>query len=255
MKTIILAGGLGTRLEEETTKKPKPMVEIGGKPMLWHIMNIYSSHGFNEFVVACGYKGELIKEYFAHFVLRNSDLSINLQNGAHEIVSRNTPDWHIELVDTGNDTMTAGRIARLKNTIGPHRFMVTYGDGLSDVDIRKLVAFHESHGKLATLTAVRPPARFGGLELNEDQIIEFSEKPQAEEGWINGGFLVFEPEAFKYIVGDEMPLERAPLEKLAADGELMAFRHTGFWQPMDTLREKRILEDLWNSGAAPWHTA
>lgn len=254
MKTIILAGGLGTRLEEETTKKPKPMVEIGGKPMLWHIMNIYSNHGFNDFIVACGYKGEMIKEYFAHFFLRNSDWSINLRNGEHDIVNRNTPDWHIELVDTGYNTMTGGRIARLKDKIGQNRFMVTYGDGLSDVDIRKLVAFHESHGKLATLTAVRPPARFGGLALNEDQIVEFSEKPQAEEGWINGGFLVFEPGAFEYIAGDDMPLERAPLENLAADGELMAFRHTGFWQPMDTLREKRILEDLWNSGKAPWCT-
>ncbi len=252
MKTIILAGGLGTRLEEETTKKPKPMVEIGGKPLLWHIMNIYSGHGFNEFVIACGYKGELIKEYFAHFVLRNSDWSINLRDGAREMVSRNTPDWNIELVDTGYNTMTGGRIARLKKKIGKNRFMVTYGDGLGDVNIRELVSFHKSHGKLATLTAVRPPARFGGLLLDEDRIVEFSEKPQTGEGWINGGFFVFEPEAVDYMVGDDMPLERAPLENLAADGQLMAFRHSGFWQPMDTLREKRILENLWNGGKAPW---
>ena len=255
MKTIILAGGFGTRLEEETTKKPKPMVEIGGKPLLWHIMNIYSDHGFNEFVIACGYKGELIKEYFAHFVLRNSDWSINLRDGTREMVSRNTPDWNVELVDTGYNTMTGGRIARLKEKIGKNRFMVTYGDGLGDVNISKLVAFHEAHGKLATLTAVRPPARFGGLSLDEDRIVEFSEKPQIGEGWINGGFFVFEPEVFDYIVSDEMPLERAPLENLASDGQLMAFRHFGFWQPMDTLREKRVLENLWNSGKAPWCTA
>lgn len=252
MKTIILAGGFGTRLEEETSNKPKPMVEIGGKPILWHIMNIYSRYGFNEFVIACGYKGEYIKEYFAHFVLRNSDWSIKLRNGARQLVSSDTPDWNIELVDTGYNTMTGGRISRLKDKIGTNRFMVTYGDGLGNVDIDKLVAFHESHGKLATLTAVRPPARFGGLTLDNHRIIEFSEKPQTQEGWINGGFLVFEPQAFDYIVGDDMPLERAPLENLAADGELMAYRHSGFWQPMDTLREKRILEDLWNSGKAPW---
>jgi len=252
MKTIILAGGLGTRLEEETTKKPKPMVEIGGRPMLWHIMSIYSAHGFKEFVIACGYKGEVIKEYFANFCLRHSDWCIDLSDGSHEIVNRFTPDWKIELVDTGMDTMTGGRIARLREQVGAQRFMVTYGDGLGDVDIGELVAFHEAHGKLATLTAVRPPARFGGLTLDGDQIVEFSEKPQTHEGWINGGFFVFEPQVLDYMEGDDVPLERTPLENLAADGELMAFRHNGFWQPMDTLREKRLLEDLWHSGRAPW---
>ena len=188
MKTIILAGGLGTRLEEETTKKPKPMVEIGGKPILWHIMSVYSAHGFNDFVVACGYKGEMIKEYFANFFLRNNDWNISLRDGSHEIVNHSTPDWNIELIDTGLNTMTGGRIGRLKEHIGSQRFMVTYGDGLSDVNISELVAFHEAHGKLATLTAVHPPARFGGVALNGDQITEFSEKPQTDEGWINGGF-------------------------------------------------------------------
>lgn len=254
MKTIILAGGLGTRLEEETTKKPKPMVEIGGKPMLWHIMNIYSAHGYDDFIIACGYRGEEIKEYFANFLIRNSDWSINLHDGSHQIVSRYTPDWRVELVDTGLNTMTGGRIERLKEYIGDQRFMVTYGDGLSNVNISELVSFHESHGKLATVTAVRPPARFGGISLGGDQVIEFSEKPQINEGWINGGFLVFEAGVFDYLEGDGVPLERAPLEKLAEAGELMAFRHTGFWQPMDTLREKRVLDDLWNSGNPPWYS-
>lgn len=252
MKTIILAGGLGTRLEEETTKKPKPMVEIGGKPILWHIMSVYSAHGFNDFVVACGYKGEMIKEYFANFFLRNNDWNISLRDGSHEIVNHSTPDWNIELIDTGLNTMTGGRIGRLKEQIGSQRFMVTYGDGLCDVNISELVAFHEAHGKLATLTAVHPPARFGGVALNGDQIAEFSEKPQTDEGWINGGFLVCEAGVFDYLEGDDVPFERAPLENLAAAGELMAFRHTGFWQPMDTIREKRILEELWSSGKAPW---
>lgn len=201
MKTVLLAGGFGSRLEEETTKKPKPMVEIGGKPMLWHIMNSYAAFGYKKFVVACGYKGELIKEYFANFYLRNNDWSIDLHSGAHEIMNRSTPDWSVELVDTGLKTMTGGRIRKLKDVIGKQRFMVTYGDGLSDVDIGKLVEFHESHGKLATVTIVRPSARFGSVEMDGFQITEFLEKPQTEQGWINGGFFVFEPEVFELYVG------------------------------------------------------
>ena len=251
MKTVILAGGAGTRLEEETTLKPKPMVEIGGKPILWHIMSLYARHGFKEFVVACGYKGEVVKEYFSNFFFRNSDWKINLKDGSRVVFNRGTPDWDIELVDTGLETMTGGRLLRLKERLESERFMMTYGDGLADVDIESLADFHESHGKLATVTAVRPPARFGGLELDGDRVGQFSEKPQAREGWINGGFFVLEPGAFDYIQAD-VPFELAPLERLAAAGELMAYRHAGFWQPMDTLREKRLLEVLWQSGNAPW---
>jgi glucose-1-phosphate cytidylyltransferase len=228
------------------------MVEIGGRPMLWHIMNIYASQGYKDFLVACGYKGEMIKEYFQNYYVRSNDYFVDLSNGSLNVVRTNGLDWCIGVVDTGLDTMTGGRILRLRKWLGEETFMVTYGDGVGNVDIRSLVAFHRSHGKLATVTGVRPPARFGGLVLSGDAVSEFSEKLQTGEGWINGGFFVFEPGVFDYLSDDQTVLERAPLEGLAADGQLMAFRHEGFWQPMDTLREKQILESLWASGDAPW---
>jgi glucose-1-phosphate cytidylyltransferase len=252
MKVVILAGGLGTRLAEETSVRPKPMVEIGGKPILWHIMNIYASHGFKDFLVACGYKGEVIKEYFHNFLIHNSDLVINLKDGSYEVVSSTAPDWQVGLIDTGSATLTGGRILRLRARVNDETFMATYGDGLADLDIQSLVAFHRAHGRLATVTAVSPTARFGGLEVEGDAVIRFSEKPQTGEGWINGGFFVLEPAVFDYIEGDEVALEREPLERLAADGQLMAFRHAGFWHPMDTLRDKQFLESLWATGKAPW---
>jgi len=252
MKVVILAGGMGSRLAEETALRPKPMVEIGGKPILWHIMNIYAQHGFNDFVVACGYKAEMIKEYFRNFYFHNADLVINLRDGSHMVRNPNSPDWRLAVVDTGVLTMTGGRLLRLKEWLANETFMVTYGDGVGDVDLTALLTFHRRHGKAATVTAVRPPARFGGLVFEGDRVREFSEKPQAAEGWINGGFFVFEPGVFRYLSDDQTILERAPLEQLASDGQLMAFRHAGFWQPMDTLREKQLLESLWASGQAPW---
>jgi len=253
MKTVILAGGLGTRLAEETQVKPKPMIEIGGKPMLWHLMNIYSAHGFAEFIVALGYKGESIKEYFLNFYALNNDVTVDLSRGDTTVHERGLPAWKVHLVDTGLHTETGGRIRRLRDWIGNETFMLTYGDGVANVNIRDLVAFHKSHGKLATVSAVRPPARFGGLRLNGGgQIVEFTEKPQLGEGWINGGFFVLEPGASEFIAGDETVWERDPLEALARKGELMAYYHDGFWQPMDTLREKMLLEKLWSSGCAPW---
>ena len=254
MKVIILAGGRGTRLAEETGTRPKPMVEIGGKPMIWHIMSIYASHGFNEFLVACGYKGELIKEYFRNVFVHSTDFIIDLRDGALTVLNGSPIDWKIGLVDTGLDTMTGGRIRRLKKWIGEETFMATYGDGLGSIDVRALMEFHRKHGKLATVTAVRPPARFGGLLLDKDAVCDFAEKPQTGEGWINGGFFVFEPRLFDYLADDDTSLERDPLERLAAEGELMAFRHEGFWQPMDTIREKDLLESLWATGKAPWKT-
>jgi glucose-1-phosphate cytidylyltransferase len=252
MKAVILAGGLGTRLAEETSVRPKPMVEIGGKPMLWHIMNIFAAGGVKEFCVACGYKGEQIKEYFGNFHLHHADLSVDMRNGSVDLHNNTAPDWLVHLVDTGMDTMTGGRIKRLAHVIGDDTFMMTYGDGVADIDVRALIEFHKSHGKLATLTAVRPPSRFGGLEFAGDQVVNFIEKPQLGEGWINGGFMVLEPEVFDFIAGDQIIFEREPLERLCRDGQLMAFRHEGFWQPMDTLREKQLLEELWRSGNAPW---
>jgi glucose-1-phosphate cytidylyltransferase len=252
MKTVILAGGRGTRLAEETSARPKPMVEIGGKPILWHIMQLYADHGFKEFLVACGYKGEMIKEYFRNVYLHNSDYVIDLRDGALNVVNGAGIDWRVGVIDTGLDTQTGGRVRRLRSWVGDATFMVTYGDGIGNVDIHALVEFHRSHGRLATVTAVRPPARFGALVLSGDQVVEFTEKPQVGEGWINGGFFVFEPRVLDYLDGDECILEREPLERLADERQLMAFGHEGFWQPMDTVREKELLESLWQSGNAPW---
>ena len=255
VKVVILCGGLGTRLAEETQVRPKPMVEIGGRPILWHIMKIYERHKLNNFVLALGYKGELIKDYFLNYHARQSDLTVHLKTGGVEYTNRSSEDWHLSLVDTGAASMTGGRLLRLK----PHlkscgTFMLTYGDGVSDIDISKLLAFHRSHGRLATVTAVRPPARFGNLQLADDCVARFEEKPQTGEGWINGGFFVFEPEVFDYIDGDVTILEKAPLERLASGGQLMAYKHMGYWQSMDTLRDKQALEELWNKGEAPWRT-
>jgi glucose-1-phosphate cytidylyltransferase len=251
--TIILAGGKGTRLAEETSMRPKPMVEIGGKPMLWHIMSLYGHYGMKDFLIACGYKAEMIKEYFDRMYVHSADYFVDLRDGSRQIINPGTVDWRVGLIDTGLDTMTGGRILRLKPWIGSETFLVTYGDGLGNVDIQRLLAFHRAHGKLATVTAVRPPSRFGGLVIDGDTVAEFSEKPQTGEGWINGGFFVFEPGVLDFIpASDDAILEREPLERLAAAGELRAFRHEGFWQPVDTLREKQLLESLWAGGQAPW---
>jgi glucose-1-phosphate cytidylyltransferase len=255
MKVIILAGGLGTRLAEETSARPKPMVEIGGKPILWHIMQLYASHGFKDFLIACGYKGEMIKEYFHNFRIHNSDLFLNLKDGSCKVANSIVPDWQVGLIDTGLNTLTGGRIRRLQNLVGSDTFLVTYGDGLADLDLKALLKFHRGHGKLATVTAVSPIARFGSLELNGDRVTKFAEKPQTGQGWINGGFFVFEPKVLDYIAGDQTTLEGEPLERLADDDELMAYRHSGFWHPMDTLRDKQLLESLWASGKAPWKAA
>ena len=252
MKVAILAGGMGTRLAEETEIKPKPMVEIGGKPILWHIMMHYSQYGHREFSIALGYKGEYIKKYMVDYCSINSDISVNLRNG---VVSRHNSvdqDWHVDLIDTGLRTMTGGRIKRLQPFIGNGTFMLTWGDGVSDVNLDELLAFHRSHGRLATVTAVRPPARYGHLVFEGDRVREFSEKPQAAEGWINGAFFVLEPGIFDYIEGDATQWELEPMQRLAADGQLMAYRHSSFWQCMDTMRDKHVLETLWSSGNPPW---
>jgi glucose-1-phosphate cytidylyltransferase len=252
MKVLILAGGLGTRLAEETSTIPKPMVEIGGKPMLWHIMKIFAAGGVEEFCIACGYKSEVIKEYFYNFHLHHSDLQIDMKSDKINYRNKKSPGWLIDLVDTGISTMTGGRIKRLQPLLGDKTFMMTYGDGVADIDVSKVIEFHKAHGKLATITAVRPPARFGSLEFEGDKVISFREKPQVGEGWINGGFMVLEPQVFDYIEGDDTVFEASPLEKLSRDKQLMAYRHEGFWQPMDTFREKQLIENLWLSGNAPW---
>lgn len=253
MKTVILAGGLGTRLAEETGLRPKPMVEVGGRPMLWHIMHLYAHHGFQEFAVALGYKGEVVKDYFLRFHALSSDLTVDLATGGVKIHGGVPESWRVHLMDTGPQTQTGGRVKRLVPLLkGEDTFLLTYGDGLANVDIKALVAFHKAHGKLATVTAVRPPARFGGLALEGERVARFAEKPQAGEGWINGGFFVLDRRVLDYIEGDDTLWEREPLERLAAEGQLMAYRHEGFWQPMDTLRERNLLEELWQSGKAPW---
>ncbi len=252
MKVVLLAGGFGTRLSEETEQLPKPMVEIGGKPMLWHIMSIYAHYGLSDFIVACGYKGEVIKEYFHNFRIHSNDYKIDLRDGTCELLNSNSVEWRVSMIDTGLETMTGGRLLRLRSLLEGERFMMTYGDGLGNVNIRELIEFHDSHGRLATVTAVHPPARFGALNLDGDAVKQFSEKPQTKEGWINGGYFIFEPGVFDYISDDSTILEHDPMERLAADDQLLAFRHRGFWQPMDTLREKRSLESLWHSGKAPW---
>jgi glucose-1-phosphate cytidylyltransferase len=254
MKVVVLAGGLGSRLAEETVARPKPMVEIGGHPILWHILRGYGTFGFREFVIACGFKSEVIKEYFHLYALRSNDCIVNLRDGTIRPIASCTPDWEVALVDTGLGTMTGGRLARVRHLLGNATFMATYGDGVGNVDIAALLAFHRRHGRLATVTAVRPPSRFGGLTLDGDHVSDFSEKPQTGEGWINGGFFVFEPEVLEYITDDTTVLERDPLERLTRDGELMAYRHDGFWQPMDTVRDRQLLESLWASGCAPWKT-
>jgi glucose-1-phosphate cytidylyltransferase len=252
MKVAILAGGVGSRLMEETVLRPKPMVEIGGKPILWHIMKHYAHYGYDEFVVALGYRGEYIKRWFADYAALSSDLTVNLRSGIVTSAGVRDEGWTVQLVDTGQATGTGGRIARLRNVIGDERFLLTWGDGVSTVDIDRLVAFHAAHGKQCTLTAVRPPTRFGHLELDGDQITEFSEKPQIGEGWINGAFFVCEPAVFDTVSSDDAMFEREPLQRLAKDGQLMAYRHHGFWQCMDTLRDRNYLEQLWASGDAPW---
>lgn len=251
MKVVILAGGLGTRLREVTAVKPKPMVDIGGWPMLWHIMNTYAAYGYKEFVVAVGYKGEVIKDYFLNYYHRRNSLSIWLEDGRVDVHDQGREDWVVHVVDTGLHTQTGGRIKRLTGWLGNETFMLTYGDGVGDINVRDLVAFHRRHGKLATVTAVRPPGRFGALDLNGDSVARFAEKPQTRGGWINGGFFVLEPGVIDYIGGDEAIWEREPLERLAQEGQLEAYRHGGFWHCMDTLRDVRLLESLWED-QAPW---
>jgi glucose-1-phosphate cytidylyltransferase len=254
MKVVILAGGLGTRLSEETVLKPKPMVEIGGRPVLWHIMKHYSMHGFNEFAVALGYKGEMIKRYFLDYYPLYGDLTVDLSSGRVAANNNECEPWRLDLVDTGTESMTGGRVRRLRDTIGDEPFMLTYGDGVTNVDVGSLLEFHKSHGKIATVTAVRPPSRFGGIVFDGDMVTAFTEKPQIGEGWINGGFMVFEPSVFDYITDDSTVLEKDVLETLAREGQLAAYRHEGFWQCMDTIRDVQMLQGLWDSGSAEWKT-
>ncbi|MEE4382490.1 MAG: glucose-1-phosphate cytidylyltransferase [Pseudomonadales bacterium] len=254
MKVAILAGGAGTRLAEETSVRPKPMVEIGGKPILWHIMKHYSHHGFDEFVIALGYLGDYIRRWMADYAMLGTNMTVRTGTGEvirHEVEAA---DWTVDLVDTGAATLTGGRVKRLGPWLGNETFMLTWGDGVSNVDLGALLAFHRSHGRLATVTAVRPPARYGYMEFEGHRVSRFTEKPQTAEGWINGAFFVLEPEVLDYIDGDDVMFEHAPMERLAADGQLMAYKHDAFWQCMDTLREKQILQRLWDSGCAPWKT-
>ncbi len=253
MKTVVLCGGLGTRLAEETLVRPKPMVEVGPRPILWHIMKLYGHHGFKDFVLALGYKSEFIKQYFLNYHLLNSNISVKLSGGEPRIHSPSLPDWQVDLIDTGERTQTGGRLRRLKSFLeGEDTFLLTYGDGVADVDLTALVAFHRKHGKLATVTAVRPSARFGGVHMDDDRVTSFDEKPQIGEGWINGGFFVLSRKVFDYIEGDDTILERGPMEALVRDGQLMSYKHSGFWQCMDTRREKELLDRMWEEGRAPW---
>lgn len=253
MKAVILAGGLGTRLSEETSLKPKPMVEIGGMPILWHIMKSYSAHGVNDFIICCGYKGYVIKEYFANYFLHQSDVTFDMRSNSMEVHHKRAEPWTVTLVDTGEDSMTGGRLGRVRKYIeNDEMFCFTYGDGVGDIDITASIDFHKKHGKAATLTATFPPGRFGALDIKSGQVMNFKEKPKGDGAMINGGFFVLGPKVLGYLGGDDTVWEQQPLQNLAADGELMAFEHQGFWQPMDTLRDKHLLEELWASGNAPW---
>ena len=253
MKAVILAGGLGTRISEETDLKPKPMIEIGGKPILWHIMKIYSTHGVNDFIICCGYKGYLIKEYFANYFLHMSDVTFNMRDNAMEVHDKRAEPWNVTLVDTGEFSMTGGRLRRVAPYVqGDESFCFTYGDGVGDVDIQAALDFHKQHGKAATLTATYPPGRFGALDIHQGQVLNFKEKPKGDGAMINGGFFVLTPKVFDYLKDDSTVWEQDPLRNLAEDRELMAYEHHGFWQPMDTLRDKHLLEELWQSGSAPW---
>jgi glucose-1-phosphate cytidylyltransferase len=252
MKAIILAGGLGTRISEETLLRPKPMVEIGGKPILWHIMKIYSAHGINEFIICLGFKGYMIKEYFANYFLHTSDVTFDIAENTMSVHRKHADPWRVTLVDTGDGTATGGRLRRVQSYVGDAPFCFTYGDGLSDVNIKRLIAFHAEQGTLASVTAVQPPGRFGALDMKRNRITGYREKPHGEGGWVNGGFFVLSPRVIDYIDSDDSVWERGPIERLAADGQLSAFRHTGFWQPMDTLRDRNLLEELWASAKAPW---
>lgn len=254
MKVVILAGGLGTRLSEETNLRPKPMVDIGDKPILWHIMKIYSAHGYNDFVICLGYKGYCIKEYFVNYFLHQSDVTVNIATNSIETHSSHTEPWKITLVDTGKETMTGGRLKRIQKYIGNEPFLLTYGDGVGDVNISELVAFHKSHGKMLTVTAVQPSGRFGTLNISdESEVISFLEKPKGDGAWINGGFFVCQPEVFKYVGSDTTSFEREPMEAIAAHAGMVAYKHNGYWQPMDTLRDKFELEREWATGKAPWN--
>ena len=252
MKVVILAGGLGTRLTEETDIKPKPMVHIGGRPILWHIMKMYSSYGLNEFVICTGYKGYVIKEFFANYFLHMTDVTFDIWRGEMEVHSIKAEPWKVSVIDTGEDTQTGGRLKRVAQYVGNEPFCMTYGDGLSNVDIRKLLEFHRAHGKLATVTATRPPGRFGSLGISGDSVTQFQEKPLGDGGFINGGFFVLSPKCLEYIEGDTSVWEKEPMEKLVGLGEMKAYIHTDFWQPMDTMRDRKHLETLWQTGKAPW---
>ena len=255
MKAVILAGGLGTRISEETSTRPKPMVEIGGRPILWHIMKMYSAHGINDFIICCGYKGYVIKEYFANYFLHMSDVTFDMQNNKMEVHQGNAEPWRVTLVDTGEDTMTGGRLKRIASYVeNEDAFCFTYGDGVADVDISALINFHKQHKKLATVTAVQPPGRYGALNMDGHKVKGFIEKPQGDGGWVNGGFFILSPNVLELIVNDSCSWEGAPLAQLASQGELMAYEHKGFWQPMDTLRDKVYLEEHWLTGKAPWKT-